>query len=276
MKERVAFMDIFGINNSWASLYQNSGAAGSLASPSRYRGIGSVMADTSQYRGIGSVLADANQYRGIGNTLAGSSQYRGIGNVLASPYSYTGLPSALASPYQYRGTAKVLANPGQYAGITSAFINPYLYTGIGNPLSFAEALLAAKDRLGGGLPYSEAYATARGRNGFPAYGLCSNGCCGHGIGRGTGTGNGTANVFQEEKYQGGNASLASENRSSTGKGQLNRYGAAVTLLNPQAQGRLESALGKDAVEALPKVLQEMQEYPESAREIVDGWMQLWA
>ncbi len=269
-------MDIFGINNSWASLYQNSGEAGSLASPSRYRGIGSVMADTSQYRGIGSVLADANQYRGIGNTLAGSSQYRGIGNVLASPYSYTGLPSALASPYQYRGTAKVLANPGQYAGITSAFINPYLYTGIGNPLSFAEALLAAKDRLGGGLPYSEAYATARGRNGFPAYGLCANGCCGHGIGRGTGTGNGTANVFQEEKYQGGNASLASENRSSTGKGQLNRYGAAVTLLNPQAQGRLESALGKDAVEALPKVLQEMQEYPESAREIVDGWMQLLA
>ncbi len=269
-------MDIFGINNSWASLYQNSGAAGSLASPNRYRGIGSVLADTSQYRGIGSVLADASQYRGIGNTLAGSSQYRGIGNTLASPYSYIGLPSVLASPYQYQGTAKALANPGQYAGITSAFINPYLYAGIGNPLSFAEVLSAAKDRLGGGLPYSEAYATARGRNGFPAYGLCTNGCCGHGIGRAAGNCNGTANVFQEEKYQGDSASLAPENRSSTGWGRLNGYGAAVTLLNPQAQGRLESALGKDAVEALPKVLQEMQEYPESAREIVDGWMQLWA
>lgn len=203
---------------------------------------------------------------GLGSSLAGYGRYCGISNSYTSPYWYRGISNGYTSPYRYRGISSGLANPCQYTGNRLSFSEALSAAGkAGN----TETLLAARGGAGSWLPYSEAYLAARGRNGFPAYGLWTDGCSrAAGVpGRNSNTtAMGTSNV--PEGYFG--------NWHNLYRGlQPSRYGGVSALLSPQAQTRLESAIGTDAVKALPELLQEMQEYPASAKDIVGQWIQLW-
>ena len=220
---------------------------------------------------------------GLGSSLAGYGRYCGISNSYTSPYWYRGISNGYTSPYRYHGISSRMANSCQYTGNRLSFSEALSAAGkagntemllaargrAGSWLPYSGAYLAARGRAGSWLPYSEAYLAARGRNGFPAYGLWTDGsssAAGVPGRNGKAAAMGTSNV--PEGYFG--------NWHNLYRGlQPRRYGGVSALLSPQAQTRLESAIGTDAVKALPELLQEMQEYPESAKDIVGQWIQLW-
>lgn len=276
-----------------ASLYQDQG----IASP-------------YQYRGLAKGAASPYPYTRWISSLSSLYPYTRWTSSLSSLYPYTRWTSSLSSPYQYIGKGYAFASPYQYIGNRLSFSEALSAAKdkIGNGLSCSEAYLAARGKDGFpayGLWLDGSYSNGTGaaiRNcrrsgttvGNDNRAGTTDGMAGNSNRAGTTDGmatlppaaksaknaTGVTSGNHNPYYGAMGSSHALDGYLGNGYGpyynwQPSGYGATLALLSPQVQARLESAIGTGAVEALPELLQEMQEHPESAKDMVGQWVQLF-